>query len=127
MEYGANQDNQSEFDFRNAVDQGRRRRIHRRRPKQAKDLVNLVITRRGIAAEQSTHQLQQVWDSIVGVDIANQTKTGSVRRGELEIIVANSSLMQLLSFQEKDYLTKINQNMRKAAIRKLRFRIGSIN
>ncbi len=127
MQSGAQQENQSEFDFENAVDQGRRRRVYRRRPKQARELVNQIIARRGIAAEQTKDQLQQVWDSIVGVDVANQTRTGSVRRGELEIIVANSSLMQFLSFQETDYLSKINQNMRSTEIKKLRFRIGRIN
>ena len=121
------EENYDEKDFTNANDLTNARRIYRRRPKTARNLVSDVITRRGIAAEQSNHELQGVWDSIVGMDIANQTKIGSIRRGVLNIEVSNSSLLQHLEFSKHEFKDLINQQMRKAEIKDLRFRIGSIS
>lgn len=117
----------AELDFKNAVELNQRRRIHARRPKPVRHLINDIITRRGIAAEQANHELQHAWDAAAGIDIANQSRIGSVRRGVLEIIVDNSSLLQMVSFDQDRLLEKINHQLRKAEITRLRFRVGSIN
>lgn len=118
---------ESELDFQNAADLTQKRRVYSRKPKKAQLLINNIIARRGIAAEKSNQKLQNVWDSVVGMDVANQTKVASVRRGTLEVIVANSSLMQLLSFSKHEYKEEINQQMQNEEIKDLRFRIGRIS
>ncbi len=117
----------AELDFKHAVELNQRRRIHGRKPKRVRDLINDIITRRGIAAEQSNHELQGAWDSAAGMDIANQTRIGSLRRGVLEIVVDNSSLLQMVSFDQVRLLEQINHQLRKADIKRLQFRVGSIN
>lgn len=118
---------ESEFDFQNAVDLTDERRVYKRKPKSAKYLINNIIARRGIAAEKSNQKLQNVWDSIVGIDLANQTKIASVKRGVLQVIVANSSVMQFLSFSKLEYKEQINQQMPNEEISDLRFSIGRIS
>ena len=98
----------SEIDFDDAVHTSDQRRIYRRKPKAADNLISQIITKRGIAAEQSNNQLQGIWESIVPADVANQTRVGSVKRKVLEITVSNSGLMQILGFSKTDYLEQIN-------------------
>ena len=118
---------ESELDFQNAAELTQQRRIYKRKPKTAKYLINNIIARRGIAAEKSNQKLQNTWDSIVGMDLANQTKVASVKRGVLEVIVANSSVMQFLSFSKHEYKEQINQQMPNEEILDLRFSIGRIS
>lgn len=117
----------AELDFTHAVELNQQRRIHGRKPKRVRDLINDIITRRGIAAEQSNQELQSAWDAAAGLDIANQTRIGTLRRGVLEIVVDNSSLLQLVSFEQERLLEQINHQLRKAEIKRLQFRVGSIN
>ena len=117
----------AELDFEHAVELNQQRQIHGRRPKRVGNLINDIITRRGIAAEQSNQVLQSAWDAAVGMNLANQTRIGSLRRGVLEIVVDNSSLLQLVSFDQDRLLEQLNQQLRKAEIKRLQFRVGSIN
>lgn len=116
-----------EKDFVNAQVLTDSRRIYARKPKKAINLVNDLISRRGLAAQKSDAKLQGVWDGVVGMDIANQTRVANLRRGTLTVDVANSSLMQMLEFKRQDYLQEINQQLQSTGIKNLRFRIGSIN
>lgn len=115
-----------EKDFDDAKTLTDSRRIFARRPKRALNLVNDLISRRGLAAEKSDAKLQGVWDGVVGMNIANQTRVASLRRGVLVVDVSNSSLMQMLEFKRQDYIQEINEQLQ-SSIKDLRFRIGSIN
>ena len=125
----SNHEDESEFfteeDFDVVVRQNQKRRIYRRKPKKALDLVSHIVAKRGIAAQQSSRRLQDLWDTAVGVDVANHTVVGSIRRGQLEVTVANSSLLQSLSLQKQPILKKIQMQI--PEIKNLRFRIGRIN
>ncbi len=122
-----NEQDFAELDFENAVDLTRRRQIYARKPKTARDLINVIMVRRGIAAEQSNRALRDDWDAVVGPDTAGQTRPTSIRRGTLEVIVSNSSLLQMLSLEQHRLLAELNLKNPNAAIKKLRFRIGSVN
>lgn len=112
-------------DFDAIVRQNQQRRVYRRKPKRAADLVSHIITKRGLAAQQSSRKLQDLWDASVDMEIANNTIVGSIKRGQLEVVVSNSSMLQALSFQKHDILKKIQSQM--ADIKNLRFRIGRIS
>ena len=115
----------TEEDFDVVVRQNQQRRVYRRKPRKAAELLCDIVTKRGIAAQQSNKRLQNLWDSTVGIDIANNTMVGSIKRGQLEVIVANSSMLQSLSFKKQDILQKIQTQM--TDIKNLRFRIGRIS
>ena len=116
----------AEIDFDDAVHTSDQRRIYRRKPKTAVNLINQIISRRGIAAEKSNNQLQGIWDSIVPMEVANQTRVGTVKRRVLEITVGNSGLMQILGFSKDEYLTQLNHQLGNQDIKDIRFRIGRI-
>ena len=115
----------TEEDFQVVVRQNQQRRVYKRKPKRPADLLSHIVAKRGIAAQQSNRRLQDLWDSTVGVDFANSTIVGTLKRGSLEITVANSSVLQALSFQKDKILKKIQTQM--AEIKGLRFRIGRIS
>lgn len=114
----------SEDDFEVVVRQNQLRRVHRRKPKRAADLVGHIVAKRGIAVQQSSRQLQDLWDGIVGLDIANQTTVGPIKRGYLEVVVSNSSMLQSLIFKKHEILKKMQTQM--TDIKALRFRVGRI-
>ncbi len=58
--------------------------------------------------------------------LAVYTRVGQVRRGTLEVIVANSTLIQELTFQKGGLLESIARLLPDQPIRDLRFRLGAI-
>ena len=116
----------AEVDFDNMIHTTEQRRIYKRKPKTAVNLVNQIIARRGIAAEKSDNQLQGVWQSIVPAEIANQTRVAAVKRGILEITVSHSGLIQLLNFSKEEYLNQLKQQLGNRKLKDIRFRLGRI-
>ena len=118
-------DDYSELDFENAKDQVERRRIYPRRLKTASGVMGQVMAHRGIAQQQATNELSETWSQIVGVSFAGHTRLGSLKRGVLEIYVANSMISQQLSFRKQKILQQLQEQLPNNKIRDLRFRIGS--
>jgi hypothetical protein len=54
------------------------------------------------------------------------TRIGALRRGTLEVIVLNSTLVQELTFQKATLLKALNQSLPEQGIRDLRFRLGTL-
>ncbi|MCH2177606.1 MAG: DUF721 domain-containing protein [Mariniblastus sp.] len=116
----------SELDFDNAQDQVQRRQIYKRRIKTASSFIGQIMARRGIAQEQTSNELAEIWAQVVGVSFTGHTRLGNLKRGTLEIFVANSMISQQLSFKKKNILEQIQKQLPNNKIRDLRFRIGSI-
>ncbi len=84
------------------------------------------MARRGFAREQSGAALEEAWKSAAGELLAQYTRVGQVRRGALEVIVANSTLVQELSFQKPTILESLGRLLPDEAIKDLRFRVGQV-
>ena len=54
------------------------------------------------------------------------TRVGLLRRGTLEVVVANSTLVQELGFQKRMLLRKLAVLLPDEGIENLRFRVGNI-
>jgi hypothetical protein len=70
---------------------------------------------------------REAWQSAVGEPLSKFTQAGLLKRGALEILVANSVLVQELSYRKTEILAKLCQLLPDQNIRDLRFRVGSIN
>jgi predicted nucleic acid-binding Zn ribbon protein len=116
----------AEQEFEDAEFHIRQRQVFKRQAKKASDLISHVLARSGVANREGDNQLQEAWDSIVGVTIANCCRVGGLRRGVLEIVVSNSSLSQQLSFKKHEILQVLQKQFPQNSIRELRFRIGSV-
>ncbi len=103
-----------------------RKRHFARQPKQVKNLISQVITKRGYANQQGSEQLSSKWREILGEPFAPLTQVVGMKRGVLEVLVTNSTLLQEINFQRPQLLKKIQQQLPAAKITSLRFRIGKI-
>jgi predicted nucleic acid-binding Zn ribbon protein len=97
------------------------------RPKPIADIMAQLLARRGYAREQSAASYCDAWRSAAGEAIGRFTRAGAIRHGALEVQVANSTLMQELTFQKAALLDKLRQLLPDEKIASLRFRVGPID
>ena len=69
---------------------------------------------------------EAAWREAAGELAARYTRVGAVRRGKLEVTVANSTLVQDLSFQKPALLEDPGRLLPDEKIEDLRFRVGPI-
>jgi hypothetical protein len=97
------------------------------RPKTASHLVNQLLSRHGIAQQQNANELQSIWDSVVGAKWNQLTRPANLKRGVLEIVVANSLVNQQLTFEKHKLLKSMQKLMPDMKLKDLRFRVGNVN
>jgi predicted nucleic acid-binding Zn ribbon protein len=98
-----------------------------RGPKAIGDVLSELMARRGYARVQSAAMYQAAWREAAGPLAANYTRVGLLRRGTLEVVVANSTLVQELGFQKTELLKSLSGLLPHEGIKGLRFRVGSID
>lgn len=97
-----------------------------RGPESIGDILAQLMARRGIARVQSASALSAAWREAAGELAAKYSRIGSIRNGKLEIIVANSTLVQEFGFQKAVLLKALARLLPDEPIKDLRFRVGSI-
>lgn len=102
------------------------RRAFARRPKKAGDVLAQLITKRGYGRIEANQQLAEAWAVAAG-QLAKWSRPGKIRRGVVEVTVANSTLMQEFSFQKQDIVAELGRIYPEAKIRDLRLRVGPIH
>ena len=112
-----------DLDRRRATQQ---RRFFARRPKRIDNVIAQVVQQRGYAQLRAAGERDEAWQSAVG-EVAAATRVGNQRRGMLEIQVANSLLMQELTFRKEELITKLQAALPEAGIKQLKFRVGQIS
>jgi predicted nucleic acid-binding Zn ribbon protein len=85
-----------------------------------------VIARRGIGRVQAGGVRDAAWREALGEALASQTRPGAVRRGTLEVIVANSTVLQELTFQKLEIVDRLARHAPELAVRNLKFRVGAV-
>ena len=84
------------------------------------------MARRGYARVQSAAAVRCGLGQAAGPLAAQYTRVGRLRRGKLEVVVANSTLVQELVFQKPALLTALARLLPEQGIGDLRFRVGVI-
>jgi hypothetical protein len=95
-------------------------------PETIGNILSELMARRGFARIQSIEALDAACRQAAGPLAAQYTRVGAIRRGVLEIIVANSTLVQELGYQKLDILATLQQLLPDEGIKCLRFRAGNI-
>lgn len=103
-----------------------RRQFVSRGPQPIAETLSQLLARRGYAAVESAGERDEAWSAVVGPQLAQYCRVGLVRRGVLEIIVANSAGLQELTLQKKSLLAKFTSALPDQKIHDLRFRIGTV-
>lgn len=97
-----------------------------RGPQTIGNVLSELMARRGYARVQSAAAYDAAWREAAGPLAANYSAVGALRRGTLEIIVANSTIMQELGFQKQALLKNLGELLPDEGIKNLRFRVGNI-
>ncbi|MEN6495274.1 MAG: DUF721 domain-containing protein [Thermoguttaceae bacterium] len=95
-------------------------------PERIGDILAQLMARRGFAQVQTAAAWDTAWRQAAGEMIAKFTRVSQLKGGKLEIIVANSTLVQELSFQKPNLLAAMTRLLPDHPIKDLRFRIGAI-
>jgi predicted nucleic acid-binding Zn ribbon protein len=90
------------------------------------DILSELESRRGYARTKSSESLAEAWLATAGEPTASHSRVGEVRRGTLEVIVANSMLAQELQFEKQRLLTQLIERLPDHKLRDLRFRVGAV-
>ena len=97
-----------------------------RGPQPIGELLADLMARRGFARVQSARSLEAAWCEVAGELIGEYTRPAVVRRGKLEVIVANSTLVQELTYQKPALLRALADRLPEEKIKDLRFRVGPV-
>lgn len=102
------------------------RRYKVREPQRLMDVLSQLMAKRGYAQERSVVELEETWRLIVGSQFDAFTRPGLVRRGVLELFVANSAIMQEMTFRKREFLDQLATRLPHRKIRDLRFKVGAV-
>ncbi len=97
-----------------------------RKPVPIADVLSELMSRRGFARVRTAEAFEGAWREAAGEMLAGYSRVGEVRRGKLEVIVANSTLVQELTFQKPAILKRLGERLPGQRISDLRFRVGPI-
>lgn len=100
------------------------RRRKRREPDTIAKILGELVARRGFARLRGQQHLEDAWQTVIGEPGAKYTRVGPLRHGVLEILVANSVLLQeLVGFQKQSLLRRLQEKISLNEIRDIRFRL----
>lgn len=119
-------DNPDEIE-RNLHDDYRRKHIRLPPPKPMRDVLSQLLAKRGYAQIQTAATCEAAWRQAVGEKLAGHTRPGNVRRGILEVLVRNSSVLQELSFVKAKAVKMLAKLVPEQQITGVRFRVGTID
>ena len=97
-----------------------------RRPQPIAEVLSELLARRGYARVEASAQLAAVWRETVGDLLAESTMPGRIRGHTLEIVVADSTLVQEFTIRKAELLSGLNHPLPERNIRDLRFRVGPV-
>lgn len=95
-------------------------------PQPIAEVLAQLLARRGYARQTAAAGCEAAWREAAGPSLAKLTRAGNIRRGVLEVFVANSTLLQEVGFQKIQLLERLRQTLADESVRDLRFRVGPI-
>ena len=98
-----------------------------RGPQAIGDVLAQLLARRGFAGVRRAAACEDAWRQAAGELAARYSRAGAVRRGTLEVVVANSTLVQELTFQKPNLLETLGELVPEEKIQDLRFRVGAVD
>lgn len=86
-----------------------------------------LMVQKGYAQVQTADDCQKAWDVAAGERLAQHSVAGNVSRGTLLVMVANSTISQMISFQKPKILKSLQDQLPDHHITDLRIKVGRID
>ncbi len=94
-------------------------------PELLREILSRLFTARGWGRRQGRLRLEQAWADAAGEELAKNSRVAGMRRGVLEVEVANAVLMQELAhYHKRRLLEQLRGRLPELTITDLRFRAG---
>ena len=103
------------------------RKFHGRGPKKLGNVIAQLVSRRGYAQIHAAGEREEAWQAIAGEQLAAASQFSALRRGVFEVLVANSLMMQELTFRKEELFKALQQVLPDAGVKQLKFKIGRID
>jgi len=92
------------------------------------EILGRLFAARGWGRQQERLRLEEAWAETLGKTQAGYTRVAGLRKGVLEIVVANAILLQELAhYQKRLLLEQLRRRLPDFRIHDLRFRAGIVN
>jgi len=91
-------------------------------PKPLADILSTALKQLGLGTKIKQYELLNLWDQIVGEQIAKVTTAESIRDGKLFINVKHSAWRNELQYLKQELIQKINEKMNQEIIKDIIFR-----
>ena len=86
-----------------------------------------LMVQKGYAQVQTADATQKAWDVAAGDRLAQHSVAGNVTRGCLLVMVANSTVSQMISFQKPKILKSLQEQLPDHQITDIKIKVGKIN
>jgi predicted nucleic acid-binding Zn ribbon protein len=97
-------------------------------PERLSEVLSRLFTSRGWGQRQDRLRIEEAWHGTVGELVAPRTEVGALRRGVLEVIVADAILLQeLAGFDKRRILQGLQERLGPKRVTDVRFRLGTVN
>ncbi len=104
-----------------------RRNFFARQPQRIDRVVAQLVQRKGYAQIRATGAREEAWQKalaeLIKPEWVTSTQVGGLRRGVFEVMVADSLLMQELTFYKEELLAKLQQALPEEKIKQVRFKV----
>jgi hypothetical protein len=104
-----------------------RRQYFAAQPKRAADIMAQLLQRRGYGRVMESQQLSDRWTAAVDPRLRPWTRAVRIYRRRLEVLVANSTVMNEVAFDKQSLLRRFNEASDGTPINDIRFRLGNVN
>lgn len=89
------------------------------------DVLRELFALKGLNRVGVGRAVEAAWAEVAGEEVASRTRVGRLRRGVLEIVVQDSSLLhELVAFRKAELLRNLQRRLG-GRVRELRFRSGA--
>jgi len=90
-----------------------------------KDAMKTMLKKSGINFMKKNSGVLQIWNNVVGEEVAIMAVPASFKAGVLTVEVANSALLhELAQFHKEELLESLRQACPNVTIRNIRFKLG---
>lgn len=90
-----------------------------------REVVSKLFDTSGIPIRLEDVEIWKIWDEAVGTNVANHARPSSIKKGLLVVKVTDSVWLQELEYQEEIIRKRLNENLRRWAVKKIKFRVGA--
>ncbi len=96
------------------------------RPAAVTDLLSTVFQGTPTAQRLKEGVIWQVWQSVVGPQIASRAKPAAIRNGVLTVVVASAPWLQQLNFLKSEIQNKLNAALGEQLVKDIFLKAGTV-